>query len=115
MKSHESRTNITTLAILIIGVVVAAGLVSLVGEKQNSADVAGLETQDLNKPSEDISKGYPVYINDNTDSEIIYYAQENEELSVFDQNEFWYGVRLPNGDQGWLLKANVKKANSSGL
>ncbi len=51
---------------------------------------------------------YLVYEEPNTDSVVIYTAQEGDEFSVVAYKDKWYQVKLDNGETGWLQSTSIK-------
>lgn len=58
-------------------------------------------------------KAYPVYIEPNSKSRIVYYAKEGDNFAVLEEKSEWYRVVLPDTTSGWLAKTSVKSAESS--
>jgi SH3-like domain-containing protein len=53
-------------------------------------------------------KKYPIHIDPNSGSLVLYEASEDEEFKVIDEIENWYRIELPDGQTGWLSKSKVK-------
>ena len=58
-------------------------------------------------------RAYPVYSEPDSQSRVVYYAKEGEDLRVLEERAQWYRVVLPDSTSGWLSKTSVKSTESS--
>lgn len=92
-------------------------------EITETQDVMGASIQNQNSDKKEAPKPgltvigpqsngyYYIYAQPDLTSQIIYISKDGEALKVFDENNFWYGVYLPDGKtQGWIEKLSVKTA-----
>ncbi len=54
---------------------------------------------------------YYIYSKPDLNSKVVYEAKDGEELDVFDEQNGWYGILLPDGTSGWINAENVKSVN----
>ncbi len=82
-------------------------------------NVKGAETEiDRTQPTSTLTvagpeyKGvYYVYNEPNENAKVVYEAKDGEELDVFDEQDGWYGILLPDGTSGWIKADSVKTVN----
>lgn len=87
-----------------------------------ASDVQGAETE--NVPVTVVSEGnvgslrvgvaptdgkYRVYELNDLTSEVVYLAEEGENLTVLEESGSWYKVKTADGTEGWLPKDNLKQ------
>ena len=80
---------------------------------EETGETQGVQDTDFSLnvfPSIEVPR-YVVYIEPDTNSEVVYTAMENEEFDVIEETEDWYKVSLEDGNTGWLQKAIVKSEN----
>lgn len=107
-ESKKSDISVQPSGGIPLEVVVSEGTdVKGVKEKIDKSDPLVVSDRD-----KDGKAKYPIYESPDLNSNIVYYALEDEKLDVVEENADWYKVEVGDGDMGWLEKSKVKSSVS---